>query len=100
MTVWPTTPPACSKNEKHETRRQKLMLSVEIRDRFAVDRDLKDASVPQPRRKRNQANYELAGSASTKEASELYKVVTKPRESVVHWLLQHHAALCPPGINP
>lgn len=58
--------------------------------------DLLDAT----RRKRNQANYELAGSATAKEANELYKVVTELRATVVRWLIKKHAALCPTGIKP
>ena len=52
------------------------------------------------RRKRNQANYEQAGSTSASEAQELYKVVSNLRAEVVRWLRRKHAALCPPDIKP
>ncbi len=50
------------------------------------------------RRKRNQINYEHAGSTSTAEASELYEVVTKLRGDVVRWMKKKHPRLCPPNI--
>ncbi|MGH7676019.1 MAG: hypothetical protein ACREMV_12175 [Gemmatimonadales bacterium] len=51
------------------------------------------------RRKRNQINYERAGTTSEAEAEELYKVVTALRVEVVRWLKKKHPALCPPGIT-
>lgn len=52
------------------------------------------------RRKRNQANYEAAGSTSAREADELYKVVQALRADVIRWLGKKHAALCPPHLRP
>ncbi|HEX7940104.1 MAG TPA: hypothetical protein VF483_14040 [Gemmatimonadaceae bacterium] len=52
------------------------------------------------RRKRNQANYEVAGSTSAREAEELYKVVEELRSDVVRWLRKRHASLCPPEVKP
>jgi hypothetical protein len=50
------------------------------------------------RRKRNQSNYERAGTTSATEADELLKVVTELRSDVVSWLEKQHRALCPPEI--
>ena len=52
------------------------------------------------RRKRNQANYESAGSTSAKEADELHEVVRELRADIVRWLRKHHTALCPPDLGP
>ena len=52
------------------------------------------------RRKRNQANYEAAGSTSAREADELFTLVQGLRSDVVTWLRKKHPALCPPGIKP
>ena len=52
------------------------------------------------RRKRNQSNYERAGTTSAAEAAELYKAVTELRRDVVRWLKKNHRPLCPPGITP
>lgn len=51
------------------------------------------------RRKRNQINYERAGTTSAGEADELYEVVTALRGSVVRWLKRKHRTLCPPDIK-
>jgi hypothetical protein len=52
------------------------------------------------RRKRNQVNYEHAGSTSPSEAQELYDVVSELRGIVVRWLRKKHPALCPPDVKP
>lgn len=52
------------------------------------------------RRKRNQANYEVAGSTSAREAAELYRVVEELRSDVVRWLRKQHPTLCPRDIKP
>jgi hypothetical protein len=52
------------------------------------------------RRKRNQSNYERAGTTSAAEAGELHKAVTELRRDVVLWLKKSHRKLCPPGITP
>ena len=51
------------------------------------------------RRKRNQSNYERAGTTSAAEAAELFQAVTALRKDVVRWLKKNHPALCPPGIS-
>lgn len=51
------------------------------------------------RRKRNQINFERAGTTSAGEAEELYDVVMNLRGDVVRWLRKKHRALCPPGIT-
>jgi hypothetical protein len=51
------------------------------------------------RRKRNQVNYERAGTTSTAEAAELHEAVTALRGHVVRWLRKRHRALCPPGLT-
>ena len=50
------------------------------------------------RRKRNQSNYERAGTTSAAEAAELHKAVTELRRNVVRWLKKNHRGLCPSGI--
>ena len=52
------------------------------------------------RRKRNQANYETAGTTSASEADELFTVVQGLRSDVVNWLRRTHASLCPPDVKP
>ena len=52
------------------------------------------------RRKRNQISYEHAGTTSTAEADEMYRVAVALRGDVVRWLKKKHAALCPPGLTP
>ncbi len=52
------------------------------------------------RRKRNQSNYERAGTTSSAEAAELHQVVTALRRDVVLWLKQNHPTLSPPEIEP
>ncbi len=52
------------------------------------------------RRKRNQANYETAGTTSASEAGELFTVVQSLRSDVVSWLRRKHASLCPPTVKP
>lgn len=51
------------------------------------------------RRKRNQSNYEHAGSTSAAAANELYEVVTALRGDVLRWLKKKHPALCPSGLK-
>jgi len=51
------------------------------------------------RRKRNQNNYEHAGTTSAAEAKELQEVVTTLRGDVLRWLKKTHPALCPPGLT-
>jgi hypothetical protein len=51
------------------------------------------------RRKRNQINYERAGTTSDAEAEEFYKTVTSLRGDVVRWLKKNHPALVPPGVT-
>jgi hypothetical protein len=51
------------------------------------------------RRKRNQANYEVAGSTSAREADELREVVEELRSDVVEWLRKKHSAICPPNLK-
>ncbi|HEX9563928.1 MAG TPA: hypothetical protein VF981_08155 [Gemmatimonadaceae bacterium] len=50
------------------------------------------------RRKRNQINYERAGTTSAAEADEFYQVAVALRAEVLRWLRKEHRALCPPGI--
>jgi hypothetical protein len=50
------------------------------------------------RRKRNQNNYERAGTTSAAEASEFYEIATALRGQVVKWMRKHHKALLPPGL--
>lgn len=52
------------------------------------------------RRKRNQINYEHAGTTSSAEAEELYAVVTDLRSEVVRWLTASHPQLVPRGLRP
>jgi hypothetical protein len=52
------------------------------------------------RRRRNQLNYERAGTTSEAEAAELHQAVTALREQVVRWLRKHHRGLCPPDVTP
>jgi len=52
------------------------------------------------RRKRNQVNYERAGTTSAAEAAELHRTVTGLRAEVVRWLRKNHAGLCPPDLEP
>lgn len=51
------------------------------------------------RRKRNQMNYEHAGTTSEAEAGEFYKTVTSLRAAVVRWLKKKHPTLVPPGVT-
>jgi hypothetical protein len=51
------------------------------------------------RRKRNQNNYEHAGTTSAAEAGELHEVVRVLRGDVLRWLRKRHPALCPPGLT-
>lgn len=69
---------------------------LSLHDTVGVDSktvDLLDAI----RRKRNQINYERAGTTSAAEADEIYRVVTTLRSDVVRWLRRNHRALVPPG---
>ena len=50
------------------------------------------------RRKRNQNNYERAGTTSTAEAKELNEIVTVLRGQVVKWMKKNHKALIPRGL--
>ncbi len=52
------------------------------------------------RRKRNQINYERAGTTSAAEAEEFYQVAVALRGDVVRWLRKRHPQLCPSGIKP
>ncbi|HEY4320390.1 MAG TPA: hypothetical protein VGM77_04345 [Gemmatimonadales bacterium] len=52
------------------------------------------------RRKRNQSNYERAGTTSDAEATEFYSVVAGLRTDVVQWLTTNHPALTPAGLIP
>jgi len=52
------------------------------------------------RRKRNQGNYERAGTISSAEAAELHNAVAELRREVVQWLKKNHRGLCPPGFTP
>lgn len=52
------------------------------------------------RRKRNQINYERAGTTSAAEANEFYEVAVALRADLVRWLRKRHRALCPAGITP
>lgn len=47
------------------------------------------------RTKRNTAEYEMAGVATEKDASELVDSVKELREDVLEWLKKHHAELMP-----
>ncbi|MEW5916900.1 MAG: hypothetical protein AB1762_10860 [Gemmatimonadota bacterium] len=51
------------------------------------------------RRKRNQINYEHAGSTSASEADQFYDIVQQLRTDVVRWLKKNHSGLCPPGLK-
>lgn len=51
------------------------------------------------RRKRNQINYERAGTTSVAEADELYRAVTVLRRDVVRWLKKNRRGLCPPDVT-
>jgi hypothetical protein len=51
------------------------------------------------RRKRNQLNYERAGTTSAAEAGEMYALATELRTKVVRWLAKHHRPLCPKDLN-
>lgn len=51
------------------------------------------------RRKRNQSNYERAGTTSASEAAELHQVVTDLRRDVIRWLKKNHRTLCPPDLK-
>ena len=52
------------------------------------------------RRKRNQINYEHAGTTSSAEAGELYAVVTELRSEVARWLTANHPQLVPRELRP
>lgn len=56
--------------------------------------------VDRARRKRNQANYEVAGSTSDREAEEFFAVVDELRSDMVRWLKKKHPALLPDDIRP
>ena len=76
-----------------ERHHERTILS--LRETIKADRatvDLLDVV----RRKRNQANYEVAGSTSAREADELYELVSKLRADVVQWLRKQHPALYKP----
>ena len=62
--------------------------------RFTIGADVAAVDLlDRVRRKRNQINYELAGSTSTAEADELLTLVTALREQVLAWLDVKHPAL-------
>ena len=66
--------------------------------RFTIGADVGSVDVlDRVRRKRNQINYELAGSTSTAEADELLILVIALREQVLTWLNAHHPALARRG---
>jgi len=69
-----------------------------LRDTIGAKRETVDL-LDVIRRKRNQANYEVAGSTSAREANELYKVVEELRSDVVEWLRKKHSAICPPNLK-
>jgi hypothetical protein len=76
-----------------ERHHERTILS--LRETIKADRatvDLLDVV----RRKRNQANYEVAGSTSAREADELYELVSELRADVVRWLRKQHPALYRP----
>lgn len=52
------------------------------------------------RRKRNQMNYERAGTASAAEAEEVYRLAVGLRRDVINWLQKNHPAPCPEGLTP
>jgi hypothetical protein len=52
------------------------------------------------RRKRNQTNYERAGTTSAAEAEEVFQAAKALRTGVLTWLLKSHKKLCPPGLKP
>jgi len=45
------------------------------------------------RRKRNVANYERAGTASAREAEEIYQLACDLRTRVMEWLKRNHPPL-------
>jgi hypothetical protein len=47
------------------------------------------------RTKRNRAEYEMAGVATEKDASELVEFVKELREDVLDWLRKHRPELAP-----
>lgn len=51
------------------------------------------------RRKRNQINYERAGTTSSAEANELHEIVTSLRGDVFRWLRKNHPRLCPSDLK-
>ena len=51
------------------------------------------------RPKRNQINYQHAGTTSDAGAEEFHKTVTRLRADVVRWLKKKHPALVPPGLT-
>ena len=66
--------------------------------RFTIGADVAAVDLlDRVRRKRNQINYELAGSTSSAEADELLMLVTALREQVLAWLDVKHPALAPRG---
>lgn len=52
------------------------------------------------RRKRNQINYERAGTTSAADAAEVFQAAIALRRNVVLWLQANHAILCPPNVTP
>jgi hypothetical protein len=70
---------------------------LSLRDTAAIARDTVDI-LDTVRRKRNQINYEHAGTTSDAEADEFYRTVTTVRADVVRWLKKKHPTLVPPGI--
>ncbi len=51
------------------------------------------------RRKRNQMNYERAGTTSVSEAEEMYEAATALRREVIAWLRKDHKSLLPKNIQ-
>ena len=70
----------------HERAIQSLRFTVELeQDHIAV--------LDGVRRKRNVANYERAGTASAREAEEIFQLAHDLRTRVLEWLERHHPHL-------
>jgi hypothetical protein len=82
--------------DQPETAHERTILSLRHTVGVAAKTvDLLDAV----RRKRNQLNYERAGTTSAAEAGEMYALATELRTKVVRWLAKHHRPLCPKDLN-
>ena len=71
---------------------------LSLRDTAGIASEVVDV-LDTVRRKRNQMNYERAGTTSEAEAEEFYKTVTSLRTTVVSWLKKKHPALVPPDVT-